>query len=163
MVISHSAMTKYGFAALAACAGAATIFWKGRETYRHFLFGQPPTTTFDLVVISLSVLAIQIAYWAVLCRPFPFASKKRPILATVLFFFSRISFMLAGALFSIVVFVRLEELEIKPVGAVLFVAVLFTLFCFCRWIEALGYALEAGRPSGGPELVHDEGGSITAR
>ncbi len=144
--MSHSRSTPgiYGFASLIAWAGALVIFWKGRETYRHLLFGQIPTTTADLVVISLSVLAIQVAYWNVLCNWPPFALKRRPFVSTVLFFLSRISFMLAGALFSITVFVRLEELDITPVGVALFIAVLFTLFCFCRWLEIMGSAFAAG-------------------
>lgn len=74
----------------------------------------------------------------------PFAIRKNLVLAHIVFFLSRISFMLAGALFSIVVFVRLEDLNMHPRQLVIFVAELFTIYCFSRWLELLGRVLESG-------------------
>ena len=117
---------------------------KGRTVYRHLYLHESAATTSDLTVILVSVVAIQIAYWSILHRPLPFAIRKNRFLASVVLFLSRISFMLAGALFSIVVLVRLEDLQIHPRALTAFVAVLFTIYCFSRWIESLGHVLETG-------------------
>jgi hypothetical protein len=141
---SETSRVYYSAAAAFSVLAAAAIFWKGRSVYRHLLFGESAGTPSELAIISVSVVVIQTAYWAVLKRPPPFRTMRSQVLGTVVLFLSRISFMLAGALFSIVVFVRFEELHIRPLGYLLFVAVLFTIFCFSRWLEAIGRHLEKG-------------------
>jgi hypothetical protein len=134
----------YASAAIVALIAAAATFWKGREVYRHLLLREPAGTAPDIFIILIAIAAIQIAYWSVLNRPPPFAIAKNSFLASIVLFFSRISFMLAGALFSIVVLVRLEELDISVRQLAIFAADLFTIYCFSRWLELLGHLLESG-------------------
>jgi hypothetical protein len=140
----------YAGAAMVMLFAAGVTFWKGRTVYRHLYLREPAGTTIDLVIILTSIAAIQISYWLVLHRPPPFAVRKNVVLAHIILFLSRISFMLAGALFSIVVLVRLEEIDIHPRQLVIFVAELFTIYCFSRWLERLGHVLEAGTPTKEP-------------
>lgn len=140
----------YSLAAILALLAACAIFWKGREVYRHLYLHQTATSTADLVIILTSVAVIQVAYWSVLIGPPPFVIRKNPLIAHIVLFLSRISFMLAGALFSIVVFVRLEELHLHPRGLLSFVAVLFTIYCFSRWIERIGNAFAKGNRTDEP-------------
>jgi hypothetical protein len=134
----------YASAAIVTLIAAAATFWKGRIVYRHLLMREPAGAPADIVIILVAIAAIQIAYWSVLNRPPPFAVGRNLFLASVVLFLSRISFMLAGALFSIVVLVRLEELEISARQLGIFAADLFTIYCFSRWLELLGHLLESG-------------------
>ena len=119
--------------------------------YRHILFRQPAATTADLIAISISVIVLQLAYWRVLVDSPPFRLPKNMLVSNMLLFCSRISFMLAGALFSIVILVRFEELNIRLPGLVLFPLVLFTIFCFSRWVERIAREMEGSRDRGRPE------------
>ena len=141
MIESSPARGTYLLAAIAAIVSASAIFWKGRAVYRHLLFGEPAATGADILVITICVLVVQVAFWRVLVKTPPFKLPRNLLLSNIVLFVSRISFMLAGALFSIVVFVRLEELSIRFPTLVLFTLVLFTIFCFSRWLEQIGRAL----------------------
>ncbi|BCJ90989.1 hypothetical protein IZ6_17240 [Terrihabitans soli] len=134
----------YASASVIMLIAAAATFWKGRTVYRHIYMHQTGASLEDLIVILVSISVIQIAFWSVLDAPPPFAIRKNVFFASFVLFLSRISFMLAGALFSIVVLVRFEELDIRPRALLVFVAVLFTIYCFSKWIERLGHALEHG-------------------
>lgn len=134
----------YAAAATTTIVAAAAIFWTGRGVYRHLLFRDGAATTADLFLILTSVVVIQLGYWTVLADRPPFEIRKSRIVSNALLFLSRLSFMLAGALFSIVVFVRFEELDITFIELSLFIAVLFTIFCFSRWLEMLGRVFERG-------------------
>lgn len=134
----------YASAAVATLLAAGATFWKGREVYRQLYLHQTTASVSNLIIILISVAVIQAAYWTVLHAPPPFVIRKNHFIAHVILFLSRVSFMLAGALFSIVVLVRLEELSIRPHGLLTFIAVLFTIYCFSRWIERLGNAFARG-------------------
>lgn len=141
MIGSGAARRNYLLAVIAAIFAAGAIFWKGREVYRHLLFGEPAATGADIAVITICVAVVQVAFWGVLVNSLPFELPRNLLLSNIVLFVSRISFMLAGALFSIVIFVRLEELDIRFPALVLFTLVLFTIFCLSRWLEQIGRAL----------------------
>ncbi len=136
------ARTAYVLAGVAAVFAAGFIFWTGRTVYRHLLFSMPAPTTADIVVISISVIVLQAAYWCILVKAPPFRLPKNMLLSTVMLFCSRISFILAGALFSVVVLIRFESMDLRLRGFVLFPLVLFTIFCFARWLERLSRGME---------------------
>ncbi len=141
----------YVLAGITAILAAGVLFWSGRIVYRHFLFRQPAATTAELVAMSISVIVLQVAYWCILIDSPPFRLPKNMLVANMLLFCSRISFLLAGALFSIVILVRFEEVNIRLPGLVLFPLVLFTIFCFSRWLEKIGREMEGSRDRGRPE------------
>ena len=93
---------------------------------------------------------IQCAYWFRLMRV-PVAVRKPNIVASqVVLFLARLSFIFGSALFGLVFFRHLPELEIIPglgfvIRGALFVTILFSLFCFAMEWERLGRALESGR------------------
>lgn len=140
----------YACASMVMLFAAGATFWKGRAIYRHLYLHQTTTSMADLIVILVSIAVIQIAYWSVLHAPPPFAIRRNPFIAHIILFLSRVSFMLAGALFSIVVLVRLEDLQIRPRALLTFVAVLFTIYCFSRWVERIGNAFARGNPPDEP-------------
>ena len=146
--------TRYWCAVLITTTAAAAIFWKGRAVYRHLLGHEHPASPADLAVIMTAILILQAIYWSVLIRPIPFEIKKNMLLANIMLFLSRISFMLAGALFSVVVFVRFDDLSFRLPGLIHFVAVLFTIFCFTRWIESWGRAFESGNTPDPFDALH---------
>ncbi len=151
----------YVLAGIMAVLAAGVLFWSGRIVYRHILFRQPAATTSDLIAISISVITLQVAYWGILVDSPPFRLPKNMLVANMLLFCSRISFLLAGALFSVVILVRFEELSIRLPGLVLFPLVLFTIFCFrdgsrssaARWRAARTAAAPKADRRGRPAFV----------
>jgi hypothetical protein len=69
----------YACAAIAALFAAGATFWKGREVYRHLYMHQSNASTTNLIIILVSILVIQIAYWSVLHAPPPFVIRKKSL------------------------------------------------------------------------------------
>lgn len=137
----------YGATVIVSIAAAAALFWNGRAVYHHLQANAGAVLESEIAIIFWAVVVLQIAYWWVLRWPAPFGFPKSFFMASVMIFFSRLSFMLAGALFSIVIFIRFEQIHIGPVGYLRFGIVLFTIFCFSRWLESLGRSFETGAPA----------------
>ena len=94
-----------------------------------------------------TLIVMQIAYWyRVLCIPIPF-QRSNLIVNHLFLFLGRISFIFGGALFSVVVFRHLPELDrsadvsLLVRRGIVFMCELFTLFCVALELERLGQAL----------------------
>ena len=91
-----------------------------------------------------AVVLIQTAYWLrVRLQP------ARPrggnvVLAHLISFVGRLSFILGSSTFTVMFLVRFEELSLPPHRVLMLLALLFSLFCFSLELEQLGSAL--GRP-----------------
>ena len=142
----HAFSLLYTAAAAISVLAAAALFWKGRTVYHHLQAGTGAVPASDITIIYWSVVVLQIAYWLVLRKPVPFRIPRNFLLSSIMLFLSRLSFMLAGALFSIVIFIKFEQIHIGMLGYLRFGIVLFAIFCFSRWLESLGRAFEAGAP-----------------
>jgi hypothetical protein len=139
----------YAVTAVVSIVAATALFWNGRAAYHHIQASADPVLASEIAAIFWSVVVLQIAYWSVLRRQAPYSFPKNFLMASIMIFFSRLSFMLAGALFSIVIFVRFGQIDIGPLGYLRFAIVLFTIFCFSRWLESLGRAFETGAQTPG--------------
>jgi hypothetical protein len=100
----------------------------------------------DLTTIG-TLLVMQVAYWYRLLRiSIPFQGPNQ-ILNHALLFVGRLSFIFGGALFSVVFFRHLPELDqsadvlLIARRGVLLCGALFALFCFALELERLGHAL----------------------
>jgi hypothetical protein len=134
--------------------GAISFVWQELPEFGQVLDNPgeqlPKNTTADLMVAGI-FFVMQIAFWIrVRSVPIPF---RRPnlFLNYVFLFLGRLSFIFGSALFSVVVFRHLPELD-RETNALLFVqrgtifvGCLFALFCTSLEVERLGQAFENNR------------------
>jgi hypothetical protein len=136
-------------------AGAISFIWQELPEFGQVLDNPgeqlPKNIRADLMIASIFVV-MQTAFWIRVLRvPIPF---RRPnlFLNHVFLFFGRLSFIFGSALFSVVVFRHLPEMDrdtnfllMIPRGAI-FLGCLFALFCTSLEVERLGQAFEDKRP-----------------
>lgn len=104
----------------------------------------------DLVMVGV-FFCMQIPFWLRISYvPIPFR-RANPLLNHLLLFLGRLSFIFGSAVFSVVVFRHLPELDreidvfLAVQRGIIFVACLFALFCSSLEVERLGHAFE-GKP-----------------
>jgi hypothetical protein len=91
-----------------------------------------------------SIALVQTAYWYQVFNVILPVRTKRVVVGHLLLFASRLGFIVASALFSIVLFQHLPEIDFVQNWSsflwrgLLLLAVLFSLFCFTTELERLG-------------------------
>jgi hypothetical protein len=144
-------LAAYSFLLAVQVVGAIFFVWKELPAFNQLLRNPgeqlPDVLGDDLATVGL-LAVMQIAYWYRLRRvPIPFKDPK-PILSHLFLFLGRLSFIFGGALFSVVFFRHLPELEydadalLMARRGLLLGSALFTLFCLTLELERLGHALE---------------------
>jgi hypothetical protein len=131
--------------------GGAALIWQALPEFRQIAAhpGEqlPQDASGDLMVVGVLVIT-QIAFWYRQSRiPIPF---RRPniFLNHVLLFCGRLGFIFGSALFAVVVFRHLPELDLgidillAARRGVILVASMFALFCTSVEVERLGQAFE---------------------
>jgi hypothetical protein len=134
--------------------GAISFVWQELPEFRQIVINPgeqlPKNTQSDLMVAGI-FFVMQISFWIrVLSVPIPF---RRPnmLLSYVFLFLGRLSFIFGSALFSVVIFRHLPELErgtnilLMVQRGTIFVGCLFALFCTSIEVERLGQAFERNR------------------
>jgi len=121
----------------------ALILWDGLPIYRHLFVMERIGTSEDKVIMLIAVIAVQAGYWRTFGQIPPFEIPKRIFLGHVLLFLSRLSFIFASSLFALVFYRHPDLLSFSPL-LLLFAAVLFSVFCFTRHLEAIGNLLLRG-------------------
>jgi hypothetical protein len=135
-------------------AGAISFVWQELPEFGQVLNNPgeqlPKDPRSDLMIAGI-FLVMQIAFWVRVLRvPIPF---RRPnlFLNHLFLFFGRLAFIFGSALFSVVVFRHLPELNrgtdffLMAQRGTLFVGCLFALFCTSLEVERLGQAFEDKR------------------
>jgi len=132
-------------------AGAFFLIWKELPAFEQLVRNpgaQPPSIPYDDLTTLGTLLAMQVAYWYRL-RWVPIPVRRANLVLSHLFlFWGRLSFIFGGALFSVVFFRHLPELDpdadflLMMRRAVLLCVSLFALFCLALELERLGRALE---------------------
>jgi hypothetical protein len=97
-----------------------------------------------------SVILIQAAYWLRVWLKPALPQGGNALLAHVVAFVGRLSFILASSTFSIIFLVRFEELSMPLHRLLLLVALLFSVFCFTLELEQLGRALNGANEHSKP-------------
>jgi hypothetical protein len=131
--------------------GGAVLIWQELPEFRQMAANPgeqlPHDTSGDLIAVGV-LLITQIAFWYRQSQlPIPF---RRPniFLNHILLFFGRLGFIFGSALFAVVVFRHLPELDrridilLAARRGVILVASLFALFCTSIEVERLGQAFE---------------------
>jgi hypothetical protein len=128
--------------------GMAIIFWIGVPIFRELIHFQQIATTSDEALFLLAVILIQYTYWTRLQYDPPFNIKRRPFLSHLIIFSSRLSFIFASSVFSLVVYRYSNIFEFNLFRTPVMAAVLFSVFCFSRHLEKLGQLLQTGYDCG---------------
>jgi hypothetical protein len=108
----------------------------------------PEDIRYELVMVAV-FSGMQIAFWLRLLRVRIPAQRPSPLLCHLFLFPGRLSFIFGSALFSVVVFLHLPELDgeadvlLAAQRGIIFVACLFALFCSSLEVERLGHAFDS--------------------
>jgi hypothetical protein len=132
-------------------AGAIFFIWKELPAFEQLLRNpgaQPPSLPYDDLTTLGTLLVMQVAYWYRMRRvPIP-VRRANLVLSHLFLFLGRLSFIFGGALFSVVFFRHLPELDheadflLMMQRAVLLCGSLFALFCVALELEGLGRAFD---------------------
>jgi hypothetical protein len=134
--------------------GAIAFVWQELPGFRQVAINpgeQLAADTFaDFVTLGI-LLIMQISFWyRQLHVPIPFRHPNM-FLNHVFLFLGRLSFIFGSALFSVVVFRHLPELDqeinlpLAVIRGTILVGCLFALFCTSLEVERLGQAFEGNR------------------
>ncbi len=134
--------------------GAIFFVWQQLPSFTRVLLNpgeQLPYDTYaDLLTVGI-LFVMQLSYWYRLLHiPIPF-QRSNVILHHVFLFLGRLSFIFGSALFSVVVFRHLPELDreadirLMLLRGIMLVSALFALFCSSLEVERLGQAFGSDR------------------
>jgi len=125
-------------------AGMLFIFYEALPLYGPLIRGaagaQPGRYLYGPAVGV--VVVMQACYWIKRTRRPPIGLRRRIFLGHVVLFFSRLSFIFAGSLLSLVIFTRSADTKFSLVGIALLLAVTFAQFCYARELETLSAGFE---------------------
>jgi hypothetical protein len=134
--------------------GAVFVMWNALPAFGQLVLNpgnQPPSRPYEDASTIGILLVMQATYWYRLLRiPIPFQGSSL-VLNHLLLFLGRLSFIFGGALFSVVFFRHLPELDpdinILPMArrGLVLVGTLFALFCVTLELERLGHAIGSNR------------------
>jgi hypothetical protein len=134
--------------------GAVFVMWDELPAFRQLVLDpgeQPPHNSYEYASTIGALFVMQAAYWYRLLRiPIPFQGSS-VVLNHLLLFLGRLNFIFGGALFSVVFFRHIPELDpdfdilLMARRGVVLVGTLFALFCVTLELERLGHAIGSNR------------------
>ena len=149
MKSDHPKAAIYLFVLAIQICGVIFFVWQQLPSFTRVLLNPGEQLAYDTCsdLLTVSVLSVmQISYWYRLLRiPVPF-QRSNVILHHVFLFLGRLSFIFGSALFSVVVFRHLPELDrevdirLMLLRGTMLVGALFALFCASLEVERLGQA-----------------------
>jgi hypothetical protein len=150
----HPKAAIYLFVLAIQIAGATFFVWQQLPSFRQVALNPGAQLPYDSYsdLLTVGVLSVmQISYWYRLLHiPIPF-QRSNVILNHVFLFLGRLSFIFGSALFSVVVFRHLPEMNqetdilLMLLRGIMLVGALFALFCSSLEVERLGQAFGSDR------------------
>jgi hypothetical protein len=149
MKSDHPKAAIYLFVLAIQICGVIFFVWQQLPSFTRVLLNPGEQLAYDTYsdLLTVGVLSVmQISYWYRLLHiPVPF-QRSNVILHHVFLFLGRLSFIFGSALFSVVVFRHLPELDrevdirLMLLRGIMLVGALFALFCASLEVERLGQA-----------------------
>jgi hypothetical protein len=150
----HPKAAIYLFVLAIQMVGAIFFVWQQLPSFRQVALNPGEQLPYDSYsdLLTVGVLSVmQISYWYRLLHiPIPF-QRSNVILNHVFLFLGRLSFIFGSALFSVVVFRHLPEMNretdilLMLLRGIMLVGALFALFCSSLEVERLGQAFGSDR------------------
>jgi hypothetical protein len=134
----------YGFFFLIGTAGIILILWDGIPIFRKLVQFQRVSTVNDEIIWLTAIALIQFAYWKCLRHDPPFDIPRRPFLAHIILFVSRLIFIFVSGVFSFVVYRYSDRFDLTFARSSLVIAIMFSVFCFSRYLEKIGGLMQTG-------------------
>lgn len=140
----------YPFLLAVQTAGAAMVLVNGVPVYRQittdFAHHQPRPGILWWAVAAVALM--QVGYWLRVRLQPPMPASSHVLIAHLAAFVARLSFILASSTFTIVFFVRFEQLSLPPRRILMMLVILFSMFCWTSELERLAKALQGteGKP-----------------
>jgi hypothetical protein len=131
-------------------AGIVLILWDGVPLFRHLIRFERIATPVDANIMLTAIILIQATYWTCLRHDPPFGLPRQQFIGHVFLLLSRLIFIFASGVFSLVVYRYPEMFEFSLYKTSMLIAVLFSVFCFSRHLERIGNLLNAGYKSPRP-------------
>lgn len=154
MHTDHPKAAIYLFVLAIQIFGVIFFVWQQLPSFKRVLLNPGEQLAYDTYsdLLTVGVLSVmQISYWYRLLHiPIPF-QRSNVILHHVFLFLGRLSFIFGSALFSVVVFRHLPELDreadilLMLLRGIMLVGALFALFCASLEVERLGQAFGSDR------------------
>lgn len=135
-------------------AAASVLFWMIFPLFQKLVMrsGQPQQLETSVVIgVVTAAIVMQMCYWVRYRHVVVWRPCHSSFVGHILMFASRASFFFGGALFSVIFFRHVPQLEVfPPLGqgiakALGVMAVLFALFCYSLELERLGKVIEEQR------------------
>lgn len=120
------------------------VLWDGIPFYRRLLSAGQQFDPSLYRIAGLCSIAGQVGYWSAMSLRGRVTLPRSVVAGHVVQFLARLNFIYASAMFSVVFFVKFDELDIRLWKVVLLVAVLFSMFCYSSQLEWIGKALTVG-------------------
>ena len=132
-------------------AGMIMILWDGIPIFRQLVQFQQITTGRTQIILLIAVAFVQFTYWKRLRHDPPFDLPQQQLVAHIILFISRLSFIFASSIFSFVVYRYSDVFQLSFDRSLLMMAVLFSVFCFTRHLEKIGNLMLTGRRVSRPQ------------
>ncbi len=120
------------------------ILWDGVPLFRKLVQLQQTATGTDEIIWLIAIICIQFPYWKCLRHDPPFGVPRQQFVGHVILFVSRLSFIFASAVFSFAIYRHPDIFELAFIRSSLVMAVLFSVFCFSRYLDKMGRLFQTG-------------------
>lgn len=137
-------MAQFWFWLLVQTVADMIVLWNGIPFYRRLLLAGQQFDPPLYLIAALCSVAGQVGYWSAMPLRRRVVLPRRTVAAHAIQFLTRLNFIYASAMFSVVFFVKFDELDIRLWKIVILVAVLFSMFCYSSQLEWVGKALTVG-------------------
>ena len=140
----------YPFLLALQTAVAAMVLVNGAPIYRQITTDFAPHQPRPVILwwAAAAVVLIQVGYWLRVWLQPPMPGSTHVLIAHLAAFVARLSFILASSTFTVVFFVRFEQLSLPPRRILMMLALLFSMFCWTSELDRLAKALQGteGKP-----------------
>jgi hypothetical protein len=132
----------FWFAVAAQVTGSQVILWHVLPIYQRLIErGKGGGRTKDFAIGLAGVALMQLGFWVALQIQPRLRFRRTVLLGQVFLFVGEASFVFVSALATVVFFERWSEVEFSLWRLIVFVAILFAVFCYKTQLESLGYAM----------------------
>jgi hypothetical protein len=134
--------TLFWSAIAAQVAGSQIILWHALPIYQRLITrGKGGSGPRDFALASAGVAIMQLGFWLAFRIQRHLRFRRMVLIGQVFLFVGEASFVFVSALATVVFFERWSEVEFSLWRLIVFVAILFAVFCYKTQLESLGNAM----------------------
>jgi hypothetical protein len=132
----------FWFAVVAQVAGSQIILWRALPIYQRLISGaKGGSGRQDFALAFAGVAIMQLGFWVAFQIQPRLRFRRMVLLGQVFLFVGEASFVFVSALATVIFFERWNEVEFSLGRLIVFVLILFAVFCYKTQLESLGHAI----------------------